>query len=73
MIRNIVLLDLSLKHFVLGSEPITNDSPIEELAKLGVTLDETVKAKIKKSKTTTDYIKKIEKTREVSKGKARRI
>jgi deoxyribonuclease IV len=63
------LVGLITESLVLGSEPLTNDSPIEELAKLGVTLDETVKAKIKKSKTTTDYIKKIEKTREVLKEK----
>lgn len=63
------LVGLITETLVLSSEPITNDSPIEELSKLGVTLDETVKAKIKKSKTTTDYIKKIEKTREVLKEK----
>ena len=58
------LVGLITEALVLGSEPITNDSPIDELAKLGVTLEETIKAKIKKSKTTSDYIKKIEKTRE---------
>lgn len=63
------LIGLITETLVLSSEPITNDSPIEELSKLGVTLDDTIKAKIKKSKTTTDYIKKIEKTREVLKEK----
>jgi deoxyribonuclease-4 len=59
------LIGLVTEALVLGTEPITSDSIIDELTKLGVTLDEVTQNKIKKSKTTTDYIKKIEKTREV--------
>jgi deoxyribonuclease IV len=59
------LIGLVTEALVLGTEPITSDSIITELTKLGITLDEVSQNKIKKSKTTTDYIKKIEKTREV--------
>jgi deoxyribonuclease-4 len=63
------LTGLVTEALVLSNEPITSDSIIEEYTKLGLTFDESQVAKIKKSKTTTDYIDKILKTREVLKEK----
>jgi deoxyribonuclease-4 len=58
------IIGLITEALVLSSEPITSDTIFEELTRLGITLNDVAKNKIKKSKTTADYIKKIEKTRE---------
>ena len=59
------VIGLLTEQLVLTITPITSDLIFAELAALGFTLDDPAKAKITKSKTTTEYIKKIEKTREV--------
>jgi hypothetical protein len=59
------VIGLLTEQLVLTRDPITSDLIFAELANLGFALDDTAKAKITKSKTTTEYIKKIEKTREV--------
>jgi endonuclease IV len=59
------VIGLLTEQLVLTKDPITTDAIFTELAALGYTLDEPTKAKITKSKTTTDYIKKVEATRKV--------
>jgi deoxyribonuclease-4 len=63
------LVGLVTEALVLSSEPITNDSIIAEFAKLNIVFDDVTKEKIKKSKTTADYIAKILKTRVLLKEK----
>ena len=67
------LVGLITESLVLSAAPITNDSPLEELEKLNIHLDDTAKAKIRKSKTTTDYIKKIQRTRDVLQQKLKEM
>lgn len=67
------LVGLVTEALVLSSEPITNDSLIDEFTKLGVTFDDTQTTKITKSKTTKDYIAKILKTREVLAEKLKEV
>jgi deoxyribonuclease-4 len=59
------LTGLVTEALVLSSEPITADSILEEFTKLGIIWSKEHIDKIKKSKTTTDYINKILKTREL--------
>ena len=50
---------------VLGTQPLTCDSIQTELTVLGVPLDATAVAKVRKSKTTQDYLEKIKCTRAI--------
>jgi deoxyribonuclease-4 len=58
------LVGLITEALVLSSEPITTDTIINEFAKYEVEITPENQTKIKKSKTTVDYIQKIIKTRE---------
>ena len=57
------IVGLITESLVLGSQPLTIDSIVGELARWNVSLDDSAKAKVAKSKTTADYLKKIEATR----------
>jgi len=58
------IVGLITESLVLSNEPITATEVILELIKLGINPNSVQEAKIKKSKTTQDYINKILKTRE---------
>jgi endonuclease IV len=58
------LIGVLTEALVLSSEPITNDSIIAHITSFGIDLAEEKVNKIMKSKTTKDYITKVEKTRE---------
>lgn len=53
---------------VLGTQPLTVDSIQNELVALGCPLDAAAAAKVTKSKTTTDYLQKIQATRTALQG-----
>jgi deoxyribonuclease-4 len=57
------IIGLLTESLVLGYDPLTNDSLFQALQAIGIELDATARAKVEKSKTTKDYLKKIEVTR----------
>jgi deoxyribonuclease-4 len=57
------VVGLVTESLVLGSQPLTIDSIAGELPKWNVTFDDATKAKVARSKTTAEYLKKIAATR----------
>ena len=57
------IIGLVTEALVLGTQPLTVASLLQELAALGTSLDPVAAAKVTKSKTTTDYLQKIQTTR----------
>jgi len=59
------IIGLVTEALVLGTQPLTVASLLQELATLGTPLDPVAATKVTKSKTTTDYLQKIQTTRSV--------